>query len=116
MKFIRVLTAAVALALSAYHGIAQETVPPTSDTATLDSLIRVLKDDNLRGQFVEQLEKTRQAGQTETPAAQPAVDPPDSEAEAPDAVFQTGLLTGVTAWLSDLRQRLPTAALGAPST
>lgn len=100
---------------------AQDRVTPhaASEEERLYTLIELLNDDALRQRLTREVERIRQETPTEGPIKRktPKVTAEDAqpaeENEAPE-VFSDGLMTALSQWLSDLGERLPTAALGAP--
>ncbi|GGF52845.1 mechanosensitive ion channel protein [Azorhizobium oxalatiphilum] len=111
------------LALPVWSAQAQQPEAPPANAAAADplgELVKVMKDDRLRGELIRKLEEvqpgTAPAGGT--PAAVPAAAPaaaPEKPADDGKAVLGNGgLVAGVISWLRDLGTRLPTAALGAP--
>jgi len=114
MNIVRAIAVVAALALSAGPAWTQDTTPAPPEGSTLDGLVEVLKDDAARQRFIEQLEKARSEPPQSPAAAAGAVQQPRGDGPEADALFQEGLLTGVSAWFVELGQRLPTAALGSP--
>lgn len=90
-----------------------------SETERLGALIELLNDDTLRQRLTREIEQIRQDASTEDTTKRGAADviPADTNsAEETDTqeIFSGGLMTAVAQWVSDLGERLPTAALGAP--
>lgn len=117
MKIIATAVLTVVLCAFATMGLAQEqSQSPSSSDARIGDLIDVLKDDARRQQLIGQLEQLRNenSGTGQTPAETSKSAEGSAAAGEEDAVFSGGLVTGLSQWFSDLAQRLPTAALGAP--
>lgn len=117
MRNLLALVAVAVLSLSPLSATGQTTTAQNTaaNSSALGSLLEVLKDDEQRAQLIKELERV-EAGKTPD-AKDKAADQPSKSttAEQPaDTVVGNGLLTGVTTWLGDLAERLPTAALGAP--
>lgn len=120
MRFSRALLLSLCVALttlSPQSARSQSDAPASEQSSDdLDLLIRALRDDGRRAQLLERLEasgvndtKTRPADEHGSADSEGA-----SNDENSNEVIGGGLLTGVQQWATELGERLPTAALGAP--
>ncbi len=95
---------------------AQETNPPravTTSTDPLGTLITIIKDEKLRNDLLVEIEGLRSSEQAVSTSRTTPVSGAGADTETTDT-GKSGMAKALVAWVRELAQRLPTAALGAP--
>ncbi|MBX8827392.1 hypothetical protein [Ochrobactrum sp. SFR4] len=101
------------LAASAFAQETTSTKPVATSTDSLGALITVIKDEKLRNELIAEIELVRSSEKATDISRTTPIS--DSEVNAGTAdVGKSGVVKALVDWGRELRQRLPTAALGVP--